>query len=135
MKNSYDYDALPDPVFSKFISDYFGEYETEKRKCLRQYTKVIDHLLFLRLQKIHWKYHYHLGIMQDIWKGSVTQQMAKDYSICQTYGASRRAIEKYLTKIRQYEDDAIEVLDDFEDQKFPNHEDGDINEEYYIIKI
>jgi len=75
----------------------------------QQLTQLINQLNYLKLQDEQWAYYYHLGITEGIWAGRVSKRMARDNSMCYTYGRSKHIIEqrrkKFQRQLKQIQSD------------------------------
>ena len=67
----------------------------------RQLTQLINQLNYLKLQDEQWAYYYQLGMNEGIWTGRVSKRMARDNSMCYTYGRSKRIVEQRRQKFQQ----------------------------------
>ena len=66
-----------------------------------QLTQLINRLNYLKLQDEQWAYYYHLGVTEGIWTGWVSKRMARDNSMCYTYGRSKHIIEQRRKKFQR----------------------------------
>ena len=75
----------------------------------RRLTQLTNQLNYLKLQDEQWAYYYQLGITEDIWTGRVSKRMARDNSMCYTYGRSKHIIEqrrkKFQRQLKQFQSD------------------------------
>ena len=75
----------------------------------RQLTQLINQLNYLKLQDEQWAYYYQLGMNEGIWTGRVSKRMARDHSMCHSYGRSKHIVEqrrrKFQQQLQHYRDD------------------------------
>jgi hypothetical protein len=67
----------------------------------RQLTQLINQLNYLKLQDEQWAYYYQLGMNEGIWTGRVSKRMARDNSMCHSYGRSKQIVEQRRRKFQQ----------------------------------
>ena len=67
----------------------------------RQLTQLINQLNYLKLQDEQWAYYYQLGMNEGIWTGRVSKRMARDNSMCHSYGRSKHIVEQRRRKFQQ----------------------------------
>jgi hypothetical protein len=67
----------------------------------RQLTQLINQLNYFKLQEEQWAHYYHLGVTEGIWTGRVSKRMARDNTMCYTYGRRKHIIEQRLKKFQQ----------------------------------
>ena len=68
---------------------------------IRQLTELIHQWNYLKLQDEQWAYYYQLGVRDGIWTGRVSKRMAREHSMCYTYGRSKHIVEQRYKKFQQ----------------------------------
>ena len=68
---------------------------------IRQWTQLINQWNYLKLQEEQWAYYYQLGIRDGIWTGRVSKRMAREHSMCYSYGRSKHIVEQRCKKFQR----------------------------------
>lgn len=109
INSTVNYSIMPDAIFLEMYLNAFNESgdiinftnDEQKIQFLRQYTYLIDRLYYVQLQHRAWHDYSDFGNAENVWKGRIPKYQADKYSICHTYGRSKRIVQQRLQQFKQ----------------------------------